>query len=202
MKRYFVSGIGTDVGKTIVSAIVTEALNADYWKPIQAGDLHNTDSMKVQSLISNTKTVIHPELFRLSQASSPHAAAKADSVEIHMRDFHLPETSNILVIEGAGGLMVPINDEHLVIDLIEKWDAEVILVSKNYLGSINHTLLSVEVLQSRDISIAGIVFNGNPVPSTEEYILNYTGLKRLLSVSEEPAIDKKTILKYAAQLEF
>ena len=153
MKRFFVTGIGTDVGKTIASAILVEALRADYWKPIQAGNLSNTDTLKVRSLISNLISVIHPETYRFSKALSPHAAAQADKVKIKTEKIIVPKTTNILVIEGAGGLMVPLNDKSLVIDLIEKFKAEVILVSNNYLGSINHTLLSVEALKSRNIAI-------------------------------------------------
>lgn len=190
------------MGKTIASAILVEALNADYWKPIQAGDLDNTDTMKVRSLISNSRSAIHPETFRLSQPMSPHAAAAIDKIKIKLEDIVLPKTSNTLIIEGAGGLMVPLNDESLVIDLIEKLNAEVILVSKNYLGSINHTLLSVNALKSRNIPIAGIIFNGIPARSSEEYILKYTGLKRLLTIDEEKTIDRSTILKYKDSIQF
>ncbi len=196
MKRFFVTGIGTDVGKTIASAILVEALHADYWKPIQAGDLDNTDAMKVRSLISNSKSVIHSESFRLSQAMSPNAAAEIDKIKMNLKDIILPETSNTLIIEGAGGVMVPINDECLIIDLIEKMKAEVILVANNYLGSINHTLLSVNALRSRNIPVAGIVFNGKSAKSSEEYILKHTGLKCLLNIEEEKTIDKNIILKY------
>jgi|ERR1019366_5552119 dethiobiotin synthetase len=202
MKRFFVTGIGTDVGKTIMSAIFMEALNADYWKPIQAGNLDNTDTMTIRSLISNSKSVIHSEKFRLSQSISPHAAAEIDKIKIYMEDFILPETSNIMIIEGAGGVMVPLNDECLVIDLIEKLNAEVILVSKNYLGSINHTLLSVNTLKSRNIPIAGIVFNGKSTTSSEKYILKHTGLKCLLTIEEEKTIDKNMILKYKKLVQF
>jgi dethiobiotin synthetase len=200
MKRYFVAGIGTDVGKTLASSILVEALEADYWKPIQARELSNTDSMKVRSLISNSKTVIHPEAFLLSEPLSPHAAAEIDEIQIKQEDIILPQTANTLIIEGAGGLMVPINNNDLMIDLIKKLNAEVILVSEFYLGSINHTLLSVYALQNNNIPVAGIVFNGTSVPSSEEFILKHTGLKHLLSINEEELIDKNTILKYKTAL--
>ncbi|MES2140755.1 MAG: dethiobiotin synthase [Bacteroidota bacterium] len=202
MKRFFITGIGTDVGKTIASAILVEALNADYWKPVQAGDLDNTDTMKVRSLISNTRSKFHPETYRLTKQMSPHAAAEADGIKINIDTFTLPITSNSLIIEGAGGSMVPLNDKYLVIDLIQKLKAEVILVSSNYLGSINHTLLTVEALKSRNIPIAGIIFNGKSTKTSEEYILNYTGLKCLLSIEEEKKIDKEMILKYKAMLKW
>jgi dethiobiotin synthetase len=200
MKRFFVTGIGTDVGKTIASAILVESLHADYWKPIQAGDLDNTDTMKVRSLIGNTRSKFHPETYQLTKQMSPHAAAEADGIKINIDTLTLPITSNSLIIEGAGGLMVPLNDEFLVIDLIQKLKVEVILVSSNYLGSINHTLLTIEALKSRNIPIAGIIFNGKSARTSEEYILNYTGLKKLLSIEEEKKIDKETILKYKAML--
>ncbi|TDE29272.1 dethiobiotin synthase [Flavobacterium ranwuense] len=199
MKTYFITGIGTDVGKTIVSAILVEALKADYWKPIQSGDLHQTDTMKVQGLISNSTSHFFSEAYRLTEPMSPHAAAAIDGVTINLDSIKVPSTSNNLIIEGAGGLMVPLNDDSLVIDLIEKLKAEVILVSRNYLGSINHTLLSVEALQNRNIPIKGIIFNGNPVYSSEKFICEYTGLKSLFHIDNEQTIDKQTILKYTSE---
>lgn len=198
MKRFFITGIGTDVGKTLASAILVEALNADYWKPIQAGDLNNTDTMKVRSLISNTKSKFHPETYQLTKPMSPHAAAEADGIKINIEKIILPVTSNTLIIEGAGGLMVPLNEQYLVIDLIKKIKSEVIIISSNYLGSINHTLLTVEALKNRNIPIAGIIFNGRSTKSTEDYILGYTGLKRLLHIEDEKKIDREIILKYKA----
>src|SRR5476649_1485023 len=149
-KPLFVTGIGTGIGKTIVSAILTEKLKADYWKPIQAGDLDNSDTLKVKSLITNTSSKIHPEAYRLTQACSPHKAAAIDGITIDQKNILLPVTDNKLIIEGAGGLMVPLNNNFLMIDLIQQLNAGVILVVKHYLGSINHTLLSLEALYSRD----------------------------------------------------
>ena len=147
-KRIFVSGIGTEIGKTFCSAIIVEALNADYWKPVQAGELDQLDSDFVRRAITNTITTIHPEQFLLSQPMSPHAAAKLDGIELKLSDFKVPATTNNLVIEGAGGLMVPINEKgDFIVDLIPHIADEVILISKNYLGSINHTLLSIELLK-------------------------------------------------------
>ena len=153
--KLFVTGIGTDVGKTVISAVLTEKLGADYWKPVQAGDLDNSDTIKVKELVSNSQSVFHDESFRLNHPMSPHAAAQREGVEINLDDFKIPETANNLVIEGAGGLMVPLNDRDCLIDLIETLGAEVVLVSRNYLGSINHTLLSIEALKSRGIPVRG-----------------------------------------------
>ncbi len=200
MKRIFITGNGTDVGKTIVSAIITEHLKADYWKPVQSGELDNTDTIKVKRLVSNSKTVFHQERFKLLQPLSPHASAEIDGVEIKLEDFNLPITNNHLVIEGAGGLMVPLNNNVLIADLIAYFEASVILVSRNYLGSINHTLLTVQELQRRGIPILGIVFNGEHTPQTESFILQYTQLPLLFRVNMEAVIDKQTILKYSEQI--
>ena len=129
--KYFITGIGTEIGKTITSAILTEALQADYWKPIQAGDLENTDTDKVRSLISNKKSNFHEESYRLKHAMSPHAAAKREGVHINLKNIKMPKHPNPLIIEGAGGLLVPLNDTDCVIDLTDQMDCEVILVSQN-----------------------------------------------------------------------
>ena len=132
MSDYFVTRIGTDVGKTVCCAILVEALKADYWKPIQAGDLENTDSKKVKNLIANGVSKIHPEKYLLKSAMSPHAASQREGIEINLDDFEIPETGNSLIIEGAGGLMVPINSKgDLMIDLMVDLDPDVILVSQN-----------------------------------------------------------------------
>ena len=192
-KTYFVTGIGTEIGKTISSAVLVEKLNADYWKPIQAGDLDNSDTLKVQNLITNKVSQFHPEAYRLTQPFSPHYAAELDGVEIELSKIIIPKTNNNLIIEGAGGLMVPINQNELMIDLIKKLNVEVILISKNYLGSINHTLLSIESLKNRNISIKGIIFNGVKTEATESIIIKRTGLKFLGRVLEMDNIDKSTI---------
>ncbi len=191
--QYFVSGIGTEVGKTVVSAILVEYLQADYWKPVQAGDLHHTDSMKIEAWISNEKTTIHPEGFRLNTPASPHYAAAVDGVHISLDDFELPATDNDLIVEGAGGLMVPLNEEDLMIDLMAKMGLPVILVSRNYLGSINHTLLSIEVLQKRNIPIAGIIFNGEKTPSTESVIEKWSGVPIIGNIPELETVNQASI---------
>ena len=191
--KYFITGIGTEIGKTITSAILTEALQADYWKPIQAGDLENTDTDKVRSLISNKKSNFHEESYRLKHAMSPHAAAKREGVHINLKNIKMPKHPNPLIIEGAGGLLVPLNDTDCVIDLTDQMDCEVILVSQNYLGSINHTLLSIEALKNRFIPIKGILFNGPENSETKEIILSKTGLKYLGSIPLLDEISKKSI---------
>lgn len=174
--KYFITGIGTGIGKTIVSAILTQKLKADYWKPIQSGDLDQSDSLSIKNLINNTKTVIHPEQYKLSRPLSPHLSARLDGIEITSQALKLPLSSNHLVIEGAGGLMVPINQKELILDIIPVLNARVIIVSQSYLGSINHTLLTLEVLKQRKIQVEGIIFNGEENQESESYITNYTGI--------------------------
>jgi len=200
MRRIFVTGIGTEVGKTVVAAILTEALQADYWKPVQSGTLTDSDTETVKALIQNKKTNFHPEAYRLPLPLSPHAAAEAENITIELKNIQLPPTTNHLVIEGAGGLMVPLNQNTLLVDLLPIFACEVVLVSRNYLGSINHTLLTWEALKSRNINIIGLIFNGEPNPASEDFILNYTGLPKLLSVLPEASLTPEVISGYAVQL--
>jgi dethiobiotin synthetase len=194
--KIFITGIGTDVGKTIASAIVTEALEADYWKPIQAGDLETSDSHKIKSFISNEITVIHPNSYQLQTPASPHLAAEIDLITIDLKKIKEPKTKNHLVVEGAGGVFVPLNDKDCVIDLIQP-DYKVIVVSRHYLGSINHTLLTIEALRNRKINIAGIIFNGNENKASEQIILHKTGIKFIGRIEQEPYFDQNVIKEYA-----
>jgi dethiobiotin synthetase len=194
--KLFITGIGTDVGKTIASAIITEALQADYWKPIQAGDLSQSDSHKISNYISNTKTIVHPNSYELNTPASPHYAASLDNLVIDIKKIKEPKTQNHLVVEGAGGILVPLNDKDTIADLIQP-DYKVIVVSRHYLGSINHTLMTIEALKSRKIAIAGILFNGDENPATESIILSKTGVKNLGRIRNEPYFDKNVIAEYA-----
>lgn len=194
--KIFVTGIGTDVGKTIASAIITESLEADYWKPIQAGDADNSDSHKLERLLTNSKTKIHPNSYLLQTPASPHFAADKEGITIELKNIKEPKTKNNLVIEGAGGVFVPLNEKDTVIDLIQK-EYKVIVVSRHYLGSINHTLLTIAALRDKKLDIAGIVFNGNENKATEEIILSKTGLKCIGRIEDEPYFDKNVIRDYA-----
>ena len=195
MSIYFITGISTDVGKTVASAIITEALEADYWKPIQAGELDNCDTKKVKRLISNSKSIFHPNSFSLKTPMSPHAAAEIESVDIDLKKIKAPKTNNHLVIEGAGGLLVPLNDTQTVFDLI-KPNYKVIVVSRHYLGSINHTLLTVNTLKEKGFNVS-IVFSGNEHKSTEDIIKKMTQVPVLGRIDEEPYFDKNVIKEYA-----
>jgi dethiobiotin synthetase len=194
--KIFITGIGTDVGKTIASSIVVEALEADYWKPVQAGDLDNSDSHKIQRYIANDKTKIHENSYKLNAPASPHFAAEIDGVIIDLKQIKEPKTKNNLVIEGAGGVLVPLNNTDSIIDLIQK-DYKVILVSRHYLGSINHTLLTIEALNNRNISVAGIIFSGDENKATEEIILSKTTAKVIGRIDNEPYFDQNVIQYYA-----
>ncbi|MCL4136042.1 UNVERIFIED_CONTAM: hypothetical protein GTU68_040142, partial [Idotea baltica] len=197
-RNIFISGIGTGIGKTLISAILSESLNADYWKPIQAGDLDNSDSIKVKNLLSNNNSKIYEERYKLNTPASPHYAAELDNIEIKLNDFILPESKNdYLIIEGAGGLLVPINNKDTIIDIIGHLNSECILISENYLGSINHTLLSYEALKLRDVNVLGIIFNGESNPATEEIILKKTKLDLIGNISKLDHINKETIKKEA-----
>lgn len=190
MKKYFVTGIDTDAGKSIASAILVEKLNADYWKPIQAG--FPTDSDTVRSLV-NADRIIHPEGIILQAPMSPHAAAKLENIDLRAEQLSVPDTENTLIIEGAGGLLVPINDDEFVINLAKQFDAEVILVSRNYLGSINHTMLSIAYLKQNGFSVAGIIFNDTPNPETERFILQYSQLPCLGRIEPLDEVNPSTI---------
>lgn len=193
--NYFVTGIDTDSGKTLASAILCEALRYDYWKPIQAGLPKDSDTVKNLS----PRTIIHPEAYLLNTPASPHAAAKIDNVHIHVADLQLPKSSG-LIIEGAGGCLVPLNDSEFVIDLAAHFKAEIILVADLYLGSINHTLLTLHLLQAKKHIVKGIIFNGSSNPESERIILHHAELPCLLHIHREERVDPLTIKKYAAQL--
>jgi dethiobiotin synthetase len=192
-RSFFVSGIGTEIGKTFCSAVLTEALQADYWKAAQAGNLDELDRHRVQSLVSNLHSQFHPERYLFNTPCSPHEAARIDGITMQLSDFSLPQTNKTLLVEGAGGLMVPLNEEQTIIDLIQYLQIPVILVSKIYLGSINHTLLSAEALKNRGIPVAGILFNGPKNDESVRIILRMTGLNFLGHVQQLDLVDKDTI---------
>ncbi len=194
--KIFVTGIGTDVGKTLVSKILCRVWSADYWKPMQSGDLHALDSQKVAS-IQDENFQVFPEQFLLSQPLSPHAAAEIDGIQLKVTDFKLPDTERNLIVEGAGGLLVPMNsDGDTILSLIEHLKIPVVLVSRHYLGSINHTLLSVKALISQQIPIAGIIFVGEAMPGTEEVIGMLTNLPVLAKIPILEPFTDETIEAY------
>ena len=197
---YFITGIGTDVGKTVVSSILCELLHATYWKPIQSGDLQNSDSKKIQQWLNNTVEII-PEAHLFSEPLSPHVASKIDGVSINPAMLNLPKTAGNLIVEGAGGWLVPINESGITFaDLAEQWNIPIILVSRHYLGSINHTLLTIESIRSRNVNIHGIIYVGEPLPDTCEIIEKITGVKTLFSVPLFDKVDTDTIKLFVKEL--
>lgn len=196
MRRIVVAGIDTDVGKTIVAAILIKALNAYYWKPVQSGDLENSDTLRIKKL---TDAYCYPEAYRFKDSLSPHHAAALENQVIDPKNFVLPNPSANLVIECSGGLCVPYTAHHLQIDIFSRWECEWILVSKNYLGSINHTQLSLEALKSRKINVTGIIFNGIPYPEGESAILQQSQQPLIGRIFPEASFTPKIIQKYAEQ---
>ncbi len=206
MSPIFITGIGTDIGKTLVSAIVTEALHADYWKPVQAGFAEGTDAERVKQLLSNNDSVVHSELYRLHTPVSPHIAARQDGITIEADIIEQSAQSIMrlaeprrLVMEGAGGLLVPLNDTLLIADLILLLKAKVILVSRNYLGSINHSLLTAAYCRDKGIDVAGWIFNDDYL-SYEEEIVQWSGYPSLGSIPNIQ-VDKATVKELALQMQ-
>ncbi|WP_159476698.1 dethiobiotin synthase [Chryseobacterium sp. 18068] len=200
-KQLFITGIGTEIGKTVCSAILTKYFKADYWKPIQSGDLHFSDSMKIKEWVGEN-VIIYPERYRLQLAASPHQSALEEGILINSNDFKLPETQNNLIVEGAGGLMVPISDEEFIIDLIEKLNLPVALVVKNYLGCINHTLLSLMALEQKNIKLEYLILNGSFPEDTERVICkNIQQETKIIRIPDIEKITKENIERITKQLE-
>lgn len=199
MNSYFVTGIGTDVGKTVAAAIVTSALKADYWKPIQSG-LTETDRGTLQDLLPNFQGTFHPEAYRLKTPMSPHKAAEIDGVSIELDKIKRPETSRNLVVEGAGGILVPLNEEHTIADLIQPSD-KIILVSSGYLGSINHTLLSIAYLKSRGLKCSGIIYNHVDLHGTIEVIEKMSEVPTIGLIDKHEKITPDVIEEYAQKFQ-
>lgn len=197
--KLFITGIGTEIGKTVCSAILVQYFKADYWKPVQSGDLHYTDTNKIETWTDYT--FCHPEIYRLQLAASPHQSARAQNIQIRLDDFQLPETQNTLIVEGAGGLMVPLSDDIFMIDLIKKLQLSAALVVRNYLGCINHTLLSISALQQRNITLDYLIFNGEFPEDTERVILNFiTKETKVIKIPEIKTLDKEHITAITKQL--
>lgn len=203
-KVIFITGIGTGVGKTVVSAVVTEALEADYWKPVQSGLEGETDRQAVISLISNPCSRFPDEAYALNTPASPHLAARIDNVRIDLQEIkekfdRIRDPKRHLVVEGAGGLMVPLNEKDFFPDLIRLLSAKVIAVSSQYLGNINHSLLTAEVLKIKGLPVAGWIFNGT-YHVNEEDITRWSGFQKIGRIEWEETVDKNMVKKYADKL--
>ena len=183
--RIFVTSIDTNVGKTVCSSILCAGLGYDYWKPVQCGDLDFSDSMKVKSYSPLTK--VHAESFQLNAPMSPHEAAKLENMDISINDFKLPKSEEI-IIEGAGGVMVPLNYKgNMIVELASVFEAKVIIVFKNYLGSINHTLLTIDKVKSVGLDIFGLLVVGDEVTSSERIIEDATQMNIIARI---PIVDR------------
>ncbi len=196
----FITGIGTNVGKTVVSAILTEAFQADYWKPIQSGVVDGKDSDTVKSLISNTKTVFHPEKYLLQEPLSPHFAAKLDGIKIELDKILLPKTANHLIIEGAGGLLVPINDTQYVIDIAKQFGCEIVLVISSYLGCINHSLLSIDYLKRNNFKIKAMVFNGEFELEVKQAIIANVTNTLIFDIPSLKDLSKQSVFQISSKI--
>lgn len=196
-----VAGIGTEVGKTVVSAILTTMLSGEYWKPIECGN-GNFDSMVIKELIDSSKHRIHQPSYSFDAPLSPHHAARLENIEVHPNEIVPPHTNRPLVIEGVGGVNVPITSSVLSIDLFKNWNCKWVIVSKHYLGSINHTLLTIEALIRHEVPILGLIFNGEMNLDSETAILQMSGLPCIARLLPEKYIDKHTIQRYAELWKF
>ena len=198
----FVTGIGTDVGKTVVSAILCEWLKANYWKPIQSGDPEGGDSKTLKNLVRHSSFEIFKEAYTFDAPLSPHAAAKLEGKEIQVDSIIPPESKNPIIIEGAGGLLVPLNYRNETIcDLIIHLNAQVIVVVKEYLGNINHTLLTISHLEKKNIKIAGLVFVGEELPHTWDIIKKTSRLPLLFRVPIFNELNKNTIVNFVKEID-
>ena len=201
MKGLIVAGIGTDVGKTVASAVVCEALSADYWKPIASGlAVGPGDDEAVSSLLGGAESRIHPCAYAFTQPLSPHVAAALDGCQIDLAKCELPSSSAPVVVELAGGVLVPLDNEHTNLDLVSRLGLPVLLVSKHYLGSINHTLLSLEALRSRGIPVLGVLFNGEELPDSERIIERMGQVAALGRIPNLPCVDREAVVRVASGL--
>ncbi|AZA83634.1 dethiobiotin synthase [Chryseobacterium lactis] len=197
--KLFITGIGTEIGKTVCSAVLVQYFKAEYWKPVQSGDLHYTDSHKIEAWTDHT--ICHPETYRLQLAASPHQSARAENRQINLDDFQLPQTENSLIVEGAGGVMVPLSDNRFMIDLIDLLQLPAALVVRNYLGCINHSLLSIMALQQRNIKLEYLILNGEFPEDTERVICSFIEQEtKVIRIPEIESADKEQIQTAAKQL--
>lgn len=199
MHKIMVAGIGTDVGKTIVSTILATLLNGDYWKPIQCGDEDNSDTVRVKRWLDTTLHTIHPPAYSLKAPLSPHHAARLENTLIRLDSITLPQTTRPLIIEGVGGIFVPLTPKISSLDLFKSWDCQWVIVSKHYLGSINHTLLTLEVLKKLCLPILGIIFNGEHNHDSESAILEISQVPVLGRLLPEANLNPQIIQRYANQ---
>jgi len=196
MDKIVIAGIGTGVGKTVVSAVMTTMLEGDYWKPIES-DCEDSDTKKIATLLDTSVHRIFPPAYSFKAPLSPHHAARLENVTIDLKKITPPQTNKPLVIEMIGGIFVPLNRSILSIELFNSWKTAWVIVSRHYLGSINHTLLTIEALQARNVPLLGIVFNGEANPDSEEAILEISKVPMLGRLFPERQLNQHVIQRYA-----
>lgn len=199
MHKIIVAGTGPDVGKTVVSAILTTLLQADYWKPVQCGSEDVSDTNIVKQLIDTSFSTVHSPAYSFKASVSPHQAAQQENRIIEMDKFKLPKTRRALVIESVGGIYVPLTLKNLSFELFKRWNCSWVVVSRHYIGSINHTLLTLEVLKNHGIPVLGLIFNGPENPGTEQAILELSGVPFISRLLPEKNINSTIIQRYAIQ---
>ena len=194
-QKIFVTGTDTNVGKTLVCALLVAGLGAEYWKPIQSGLAEKTDTQWIKEKTGLPQDYFHPETYRLSRPLSPHAAAAHDGVHIHLERFRVPApaTGRNLIVEGAGGIMVPLNEKHFMRDLMQSAGLPVLLVARSTLGTINHTLLSLEQLRRDQIPILGVVLNGPKNAINKQAIASYGQTNILAEIEPLPRINAQSL---------
>lgn len=194
-ETFFVTGTDTGIGKTVVSALLLKGLNGTYWKPVQSGLQEATDTEFVKRVTGMGSDHFCDETYRLNEPLSPHASAEIDGVEIALSDFELPEYKSApLIVEGAGGLLVPLNDRDMIIDLIRHLDLPVLLVVRSELGTLNHTFLSLEALRNRDIPVLGVVMDGPKNESNRKAIEKYGEIEVLAELEPIEALNSQTLI--------
>ncbi len=188
---FIVTGTDTGIGKTVFSAALANALGAAYWKPIQTG--LDSDKETVRSLAKLSPERFLPEVYNLKLPASPNIAAKREGIEIRAEALSLPVVAHPLVVEGAGGLLVPLSRDLLQIDMFARWGLPVILCARTALGTINHTLLSIEALQRREMPLLGVAFIGDADPEVEETITSIGRVRRLGRLPRLPVLSAETL---------
>jgi dethiobiotin synthetase len=201
-KKVFVAGTDTGVGKTLVAAILMAGMeNGFYWKPIQCGTQQGSDTQWVREMTGLSGDRFLPEAFRLKHPLSPHAAARREGVRIYLDDFRHPAKTDELVVEGAGGIMVPVNERHLMLDVMKKLALPVILVARSTLGTINHTLLSLDALNRHGLEILGVVMNGPKNRSNRKAIEHYGKTRVLLEIEPLWAVSRKALARHFIEMD-
>lgn len=196
----FVTGTDTEVGKTVAAACLVRALDGEYWKPVQAGIADGTDTETVRRLTGLDGARLHASTYELNAPLSPHQAARLDAVTIRMAAFTRPAAGRPVVVEGAGGVLVPLNDTALMIDLMEQLGLPVILVARSTLGTINHSLLSLQALRRRRLAVLGVIINGPPNPANQQAVAAFGRVTVLAALPILDPLDQAAVAGAGAAL--